>query len=183
MFYCVESMPPGYIDSVKSCRTDMVDLVLETKVYKYMNLDSIGLNSLYYSYFSQHGKMVLFGGVHGKEIILDTVNQIYSLVSSESISGDVFVFNTQNQFKRYKVNTWRYPEYGINKSRLQSVPIGSNEHIVFVDVEFLRRDIYLIEYRNSFMLSPFAIYPYLAEEDLLIEDFEEFINSYRMNDK
>lgn len=53
------------------------------------------------------------------------------------------------------------------------------KYLSHINIEWLSDDIYIINYNNGFGLSPFKILPYLGNDDVLIEDFEAYINSYR----
>mgnify|MGYP000359673034 FL=1 len=49
------------------------------------------------------------------------------------------------------------------------------------NIEWLGEDVYLINYYR--MYTGWKRFPYLEKEDVLIENFEEYINSYRKEKK
>jgi len=180
MYYKFETVPSNLVDSVKSTKTPIVESILQTKVYR--EVDSVDRHRLYYSYYSKNGYLIIFAGLHDKEITLDTLGQIYSFNPREYMPESLFVFETPNVFRKYELSTL-FSDYEARRSKQHKIPINPYEYIVFVTIEWLGDDIYFINYNHSFMMSPFKRFPYLANDDVLIEDFESYINSYRMNEK
>ena len=181
MYYQIETVPSQLIDSIKASTSTYVQHVLQKKVYK--EVDTVDRHRLYYSYFSKNGEYFVFAGLHDKEIVLDTLAKIYSFNPRESMPEALFVFETPNLFRKYELNTWVYPEYKPERSEQHQVPIDPYEYIVHINIEWIGNDIYLINYNSSFMYSPFAIFPYLEKDDVLIQDFEEYLDSYRKEKK
>jgi hypothetical protein len=177
MYYRFESVPSYYIDSIQSTTFQLVYHILQNKVYR--EVDTVDRHRLYYSYFSQNGKLIIFGALHDQEVILDTLDQIYSFDPREVLPEALFVFETPNQFRKYELNTLIYSEYKAERSKQHTIPIDPHEYTLLIDVEWLGDDLYFINYNYSFMYSPFARFPYLEKDDVLIKDFEKFINSYR----
>lgn len=175
MYYRFETVPSDYIDSIKSTTYRFVDRILDEKVYR--DVDTTDRHRLYYSYFSKNGKAIVYAELHDEEVILDTLDKVYSINPGHWVRDELFVFESPYQFTKYKLNTWVYPEYKTERSGRQKVPIDPHEYIVKINVEWLRDDIYLIKYNTN--LSPVGIFPYLANDDVVIEDFDEYINSYR----
>lgn len=178
MYYSLETLPSSIVDSIKSSTVPYVASILQTQVYR--EVDSVDRHRLYYSYFSKNGKLFVFAGIHDKEIILDTLDQVYSINPMESIPAALFVFETPNQFRKY--NVWIHPKYDSRRSRQHKIPIDPYEYISSISIEWLGDDIYLINYNNS-LISPFKRFPYIANDEVLIEDFDSYINSYRKDDK
>lgn len=181
MYYQLETVPLEYIDSVKSSNSPFVDQILQNKVYR--DVDSVDRHRLYYSYFSGNGKFMVFAGIHDQEIVLDTLDKVYSFNPRDLMPEALFVFETPSQFRKYELNHWIYPDYKPERSEQHQVPIDPYEYIVHINVEWIGDDIYFIKYNSSIMYSPFAIFPYLEKDDVLIEDFEEYLNSYRKEKK
>lgn len=180
MYYRFESIPSSLIDSIKSCTTRYVERILQNQVYR--EVDSIDRHRLYYSYFSKNGKFHIFAGIHDKEILLDTLDQVYSFNPRKYIPEVLFVFEKPNEFRKYELQML-YPDYEGVRSRRHKIPIDPYEYIVKIIIEWFGDDIYFINYNNYFMISPFIRFPYLANDDVLIEDFKEYINSYRKERK
>lgn len=177
MYYRLESVPSRFIDSAKSSTSMYVDHVLQNKVYR--DIDTVDRHRLYYSYFTKNGKFIVFAGLHDQEVVLDTLEKIYSFNPRELMPEALFVFETPNQFRKYELNTLIYPEYKAERSDQHKIPIDPHEYTLIINIEWLGDDIYLINYNYSFMYIPFARFPYLANDDVLIEDFEKYINSHR----
>lgn len=177
MYYRLESVPSRYIDSAKSSTSIFVEHLLQNKVYR--DIDKVNRHRLYYSYFTKNGKYMVFAGLHDKEVVLDTLDKVYSFNPREIIPLVLFVFETPIQFRKYELNTLIHPEYKAERSDQHKIPIDPHEYTLLINIEWLGDDIYLINYNYSFMHTPFARFPYLANDDVLIEDFEEFINSHR----
>jgi hypothetical protein len=180
-YYQLETIPSKLIDSVKVSTSTYVKQVLQNKVYR--EVGTVDRHQLYYSYFSKNGEYLIFAGLHDKEVVLDTLDKIYSFNPRELIPEVLFVFETPNLFRKYELDTWVYPEYKPERSERHQVPIDPYEKIVHINIEWIGDDMYLINYNSSFMYSPFAIFPYLEKDDVLIEDFEKYINSYRKEQK
>lgn len=180
-YYRLESIPRNLVNIAASTQEASVQKLLETKIYR--DVDSVDRHRLYYSYFSQNGKIHLFGGIHDKEIVLDTLEQIYSFNPRDVSPEVLFVFNAPNQFKCYELNTWVYPDYKVERSKQHSLPIDPYEYTIGYIIEWFGDDIFFINCNYSFLYSPFARFPYLANDDVLIEDFEEYIKSYRKKEE
>lgn len=177
MNYRFETIPAHDIDSIKTTSFPYIEKVLQNKVYK--DVDTIDRHRLYYSYFSQNGKHIVFAGLHDKEVVLDTLDKIYFFSPRKSIPETLFVFETPNRFRKYNYDSWSDSEHQIQKSKQHTTPIDPHEYIVWITIDWLGDDIYFINYNNSLILDPFARFPYLAKDDVLIEDFEEYLNTYR----
>lgn len=180
MYYKLETLPSSLVDSIKSTTTTFVQSILQTKVYR--EVDSVDRHRLYYSYYSKNGQLHIFGGIHDKEIVLDTIEQIYSFNPREYMPEGLFVFETPNSFRKYELSTL-FSDYEGKRSKRHNIPLDPYEYIVFITIEWLGDDIYFINYNHSFMMSPFKRFPYLANDDVLIGDFESYINSHRKRKK
>ncbi len=99
MYYSFESVPNSMVDSLKSTKMQLVESVLNAKVY--CEVDSINRSRLYYSYFAQNGKYQIFASLHDKEILLDTLAQVYSLNPWKYMPEVLFAFETTNQMRSY----------------------------------------------------------------------------------
>ncbi len=173
VFYRLGSIPQKYIDSIISTPSHHLDQLLDTKIYR--DMDTMDRRVIYYSYFLQQGKYIIFAGLHGKETVLDTLDKIYSFNPTRPEA--LFVFETPTQFSMYKLNPYRFPEISGKQFKKHIIPIDPNEFTLLPNIEWLGEDIYLINYYR--MYEGWRRFPYLEKEDVLIEDFEEFINSYR----
>jgi hypothetical protein len=178
MYYEFNSIPKTKIDSIKTLEINDVENVMRQKIYA--KEDSVIKNQLSYSYFAKNNSYSIIARYQNDEIILDTLNQVYSFELNNEYWQTVFVFETLNSFKCYeKVGL----ENEFKKSKLHEIPIERNEGIVFSNVNWISDDIYFINRNNIFETSPFKIFPYLMKEDILIFDFENYINIHRRNNK
>lgn len=183
-YYQFETVPSNFIATGKSLGSSFVNQVLQKKVYR----ETVTLvhDHFHYSYFSQNGKIHIFAGGNKKEIVLDTLDNIYSFNPRDIVPELLFVFSSPNQFRKYELIvdwTWKSDEFKftIERSNQHIIPIDQHEFISQINIEWLGDDIYFINYNNSFISSPFVRYLYLELDDVVIEDFEKFINSYRKN--
>ena len=177
MFYRLKSIPPKYIDSIISISPNLLDRFLEKKIYR--DVDTIDRRVIFYSYFLQHGKYIIFAGLNGKEAVLDTLDKIYSFNPTKPEA--LFVFETPTQFRMYKLNPYRFPKFSGKQFKKQIIPIDPMEFTRLPNIEWLGEDVYLINYYR--MYTGWKRFPYLEKEDVLIENFEEYINSYRKEKK
>jgi len=174
-YYSFESIPRNRIDSIKSTKVSFVERALNIKVY--CEIDSINQNQLHYSYFSQNGKYQIFASLHGKEILLDTLEQVYSLKPWKIMPEALFVFETPTQMRAYSVITIIGKE--IKRSSKHRIEIDPFEYVAGININWLGGDMYLIGYSNGFTWTPVKRLIYLKNDDVIIDDFEEYINSYR----
>jgi hypothetical protein len=174
-YYSFESIPRDIIDSIKASKSTVVESVLKTKVY--CEVESISRNQLYYSYFSQNGTYQIFASIHDKEILLDTVKRVYSLNPWESIYEVLFVFESPNQMRSYSVMTFFGNE--VKRSKKHRIEIDPYEYIRSINVDWFGDDIFIIDYSNGFGWTPVKRLIYLKKDDVIISDFEEYINSHR----
>jgi hypothetical protein len=179
MYYSFETVPSGMVDSLKSTKMQVVESVLNAKVY--CEVDSINRNRLYYSYFAQNGKYQIFASIHDKEILLDTLEQVYSLNPWKYMPEALFAFETPNQMRSYSVSTFMDNE--VKRSRKHQIDIDPYEYLRSINIDWLGDDIYLIDYSNGFGWTPVKRLIYLENDDVIIDDFEDYINSYRKKEK
>jgi hypothetical protein len=179
MYYSFESIPRNRIDSIKSSKMTFVENVLNTKIY--CEVDSINRNRLYYSYFSQNGTYQIFASIHDKEIILDTLEQVYSFNPWEYMPEALFVFETPNQMRSYAVMTFMDNE--VKRSKKHRIEIDPYEYLRSINIDWLGDDIYIIDYSNGFGWTPVKRLIYLKNDDVIIDDFEDYINSHRKEKK
>ena len=178
-YYRFESIPSDIINNINLTNVESVQELLKTKIYR--DVDTVDRHRLYYSYYSQNGKIHLFAGLHDKEIVLDTLEQVYSFIPRDISPEVLFVFNAPNQFKYYELNTWVYTDYKVERSKQHFLPFDPYEYSVGYIIEWFGDDVFFININcnYSFLYDPFAKFPYLANDDVLIKDFEEYIKSYR----
>lgn len=179
MYYRFESVPIKFIDSIKKITYPYVDLMLQNKVYR--DIDTVDRHRLYYSYFSQNGHYHIFASIHDKEIILDTLEQVYSLNPWVYMPEVLFIFETPNQMRSFTLLD--FMDYEVKSSKKQIIKIDPHEYIKNIEIDWLGEDIYLIDYSDGFGWSPVKRLIYLNNDDILIDDFEDFINSYRKEKK
>jgi len=179
MYYSFETVPTSLIDSIKFPIDLHVQRILDNQVYK--EIDSTDRNRLYYSYFSKNGKYLIFAGIHDKEIILDTLNQVYSFNPMAYFTEILFVFETPDQMRKYSLMTYRDYEY--SRSQKHKIQFDRNEYIVSININWLDDDLYLINYRVGFGWAPVKRLLYLNNEDILIEDFDTYLNTHRNKEK
>lgn len=179
MYYSFESIPRNRIDSIKSAKMTFVENVLNTKIY--CEVDSINRYQLSYSYFSQNGTYQLFASIHDKEIILDTLEQVYSFNPWEYMPEVLFVFETPNQMRSYSVMTFMDNE--VKRSKKHRIEIDPYEYLRSINIDWFGDDIYIIDYSNGFGSTPVKRLIYLNNDDVIIDDFEAYINSHRKEKK
>jgi hypothetical protein len=179
MCYRFESTPSNMIDSVKSSQGTFVELVLKTKVY--CDADSTDSNSLKYSYFSKNGAYQIFASIGDKEIVIDTLKNIYSFNPWKYMPQRLFVFETPNQMRSYSVLPFMDNE--VKRSSKHQIEIDPYEYIKCVNIDWIGDDIYLIDYSDGFGWTPVKRLIYLEKDDVIIDDFEDYINSHRKEKK
>ncbi|WP_066633001.1 hypothetical protein [Labilibacter marinus] len=176
MYYEFNTISKLKIDSIKALKIKDVEQVMQQKVYA--KEGSVTTSQLSYSYFAKNNTYFIFAAHQENEVVLDTLSQIYSINLITDNLQTLFVFETPYSFKSYE-------EVGFDnefkKSKLHKLPIERDEAIVFYNVNWILDDIYFINLIDSFTMSPSKIYPYLLNEDILIPDFENYINSNRRN--
>ena len=176
MYYLIPTIPQSEIYSAIHTGSKDVQDVLARKVYS--ETDTIKHSTVYYSYFAADNKYHLFYGLHGKEIVMDTLNQIYSFYETEYFPQRLFVFEKSNRMRCY-VEKSLFDEYSFKRSTIHDLPIDVFEYTVSIDAKWIGDDIYMINYNNSFMWDPFKRFIYLDEEDVLIVDFDDYIENKR----
>ncbi len=184
------TIPKNLIDSIKRATIEIVEKVLQSRIYQ--DLDQINNNpsfsftgniiffdcSFFYgSYFSQHGKMMPFACIDGNEIILDTLNQIFSIDILYNRNNIVFVFETPNTMRMYR--DFHSSDIEFTKSRIQTISTDPFDGISTIDVKSLDYDLFLISLIRGFDFSPSKKFLYLSEDDLIIDSFDSYIDSYR----
>jgi hypothetical protein len=174
MYYELSTIPKCKIDSISSLKIKNVEKVTGQKIYA--KVDTINNNRISYSYFAQNNSYLIYASVNNNEIVLDTLSQIYSFELNNDYWQSLFVFETPKSFKYYEQEGF---DNEFKKSRLHEMPINEHESIVFFDINWISEDIYFINLLNSFEMSAFRIFPYLKRDDILITDFENYIESYR----
>ncbi len=179
MYYSFESIPGNLIDSIKSTKMTFVESVLKTKVY--CEVDSIDKNRLRYSYFSQNGTYHLFASIHDREILLDTLEQVYSFNPWEYLPEVLFVFERPDQMRSYSVMPFTNSK--ARRSKEHHLEIDPLEFLKSIDIDWLGDDIYLIDYNDGFGLAPVKRFIYLEKDDVIIDDFEDYINSHRKEEE
>ncbi|WP_321322216.1 hypothetical protein [Labilibaculum sp.] len=177
MYYELNTISKLKVDSVKLLELKDVKNILGQKVYA--KGDSLKNNQLSYSYFAKDNRYSIIACYQGEELILDTLNQVYSFAINDEYRQTVFVFETPNSFKCYEKDGFLNE---FKKSKLHDIPVESNDLIVFSNVKWIADDIFLINRNYLFDTSPFKVYPYLMKEDVLITDFEEYIRMHRKNE-
>jgi hypothetical protein len=174
MYYKFQSIPKEVIDSIGKQSVPALNEILEKKVYR--EKDSVDRHQLYYSYFSKGNKYHPFAGIHDKEFVLDTLSQIYSFDTTYDFSQSLFVFESPTKFRQY--NEFGF-EYEFLKSKIHKIPIENYEYITSIDVEWLGDDIFLINYYNGILMSNLKRFLYLKNDDILITNFESYLDSFR----
>jgi len=175
MHYSLESVPQTKIDSIISVHSKDVEKILEQKVYR--ENTPLENQSGNYSYFSKNNKYHVFTHIQDKEVTLDILDQIYSFNVSNGNDNYLFVFVMTNRFRHYKQN-WLSQEF--EKSQMHNLPINEFEYFNSVAVDWLGDDIFIITYKKSFGLSR-SRFIYLQDEDVVIKDFDSYLNSHRKN--
>ncbi len=174
-YYRLKSIPENKINSIAKRASKEIDKVLKNKIYR--EKDSISRYKVYHSYFFKNNKYHIFEGHDNKETIIDSVQQVYSIQSVNEIgSNDLFVFINPNLFMFYIKD---FLEDTYQASNYQKIPIDEFEYINFIDLNLFKDDIYEIDYYNFIGMPPFKRFLYLREDDVLIKDFESYIDSHR----
>ncbi len=189
-YYILNSIPQFLIDSLKHTTPKSVEKILQKRIY--LDLEQINNNPrfsysgniiffddsyFYGSYFSQNGKMMPFICLDETEIILDTLNQIYAINTLFNRENIVFISETPYTFRMYKDFNNSNSEF--YKSGIQTIPIDHSIILSSIDVISLDYDLYLISLIRSIDRSPIKKLLYLSEDDLLIDSFDTYIDSYR----
>ena len=180
MYYLLPTIPQSEIYTALNTHSMDVHDVLARRVYA--ETDTIEYSTVYHSYFALDNKYCVFYGLHNKEVVMDTLNQIYSFYEIKYFPQKLFVFESLNRMRCY-TNKGLFDEYTYKRSSFHELPINEFEYTVFIEAKWIGDDIYLINYNNSFMWDPFRRFIYLDTEDLLIVDFDDYINSYRKETK
>ena len=188
MYYCFESISRNKIDKIKRTKIPFIDSVLTTKIY--CEVDSNVRNQMHYSYFSQNGKYQLFASQNEKEIVLDTLNQIYSLNPHQFFPQVLFAFESPNQMRCYTLlssemsfSVMSFKDIEIKKSKKHQLTIDPFIHIKNINITWDGDDIYFIDFKNSFTITPEKRLIYLEKDDVIIDDFDEYIKSHRKVNK
>lgn len=174
MYYELNTIPKCKTDSIRSLKIMDVEKVIGQKIYA--KVDTTNNSRLSYSYFAENNSYLIYASINNNEIVLDTLNQIYSFDLNNDYWQSIFVFETPKSFKYYEQVGF---DNEFKKSKLHEIPINEHESIVFFDVNWISDDIYFINLHNSFEMFAFKIFPYLTREDVLITDFGNYIKSYR----
>ena len=179
LYYNLASVPRNIIDSVSQVTSGNVNKALENKVYR--EVDSIDHDQLYYSYYSKNNKYFIYAGIDKKEIILDTLTQVYSLNKTQHyFNKPLFVFETPNLIRQY--SQIGLNEYEFQKYKQHEIPFNIDEYgLRSIKVNWIGEDIYLVEYSN-FGITLYKLL-YLKDDDVLISDFESYLNSFRKKEK
>lgn len=175
MYYSFKSIPRNRIDSIKFSKITFVENVLSTKVY--CEVDSNNRNRLYYSYFSQNGTYQIFASIHDKEIVLDTLERVYSFNPWEFMPLALFAFETPNQLRCYAIMP--FIENKVKRSKKHQIEIDPFEYLRSINIDWIGDDIYIIDYSNGHGWTPVKRLIYLKDDDVIIDDFEDYINSHR----
>ena len=181
LYYNLESIPRKIIDSVSQETSGNVNKVLENKVYR--EIDSIDHDQLYYSYYSKGNKYIIYAGIKNKEILLDTLNQVYSLNKVRHyFNNPLFVFETPNLIRQY--SQIGLNEYEFQKYKQHEIPFDlyRQQRLKNIHVKWIGKDIYLITF-NAPWVEPLCKMLYLKDDDVLISDFESYLNSFRNKEK
>lgn len=180
MYYLIPTIPKAEIYTAIHTDSKEVQDVLARKVYA--ETDTIDYSTVYYSYFAVDNKYHVFYGLHGKEIVMDTLNQIYSFYATQYFPQRLFVFEKLNRMRCYFEKD-PFNEYPFERSIIHDLPIDEFEYTSYIDANWMGDDIYVINFNHSFMWNPYKRFIYLDKEDVLIVDFDDYINSYRKEKK
>ncbi len=173
MYYELNTIPKCKIDSIQALKIKDVENVVGHKIYA--QDDTTDNSRLCFSYFAKDNSYLIYASINKKEIVLDTLSQIYSFKLNDDYWQSLFVFETPKSFKYYEQDGF---DDDFKKSRLHEIPI-EDESFVFFNVNWISDDIYFINVGDGIKMSPINIFPYLTKEDVFITDFEEYISSHR----
>ncbi len=162
--YSLKSIPITTIDSIKRISFSIVDEIIKEKVYKEKIIHD--QFSTFYDYYSQNNNYILYVGYNNKEYILDTLEKVYSFIPTYN---GLFAFETYNKFRYFELF-----QSTVFRSLEHVIPIQQNNDKILV--KHLTNDLSYIEYYHFHSK---AIFPYLIYDDVLINDFDSFINTYR----
>lgn len=176
MYYLIPTIPQSEIYSALHANSKVIHDVLARKVYA--ETDTIKNSTVYYSYFALNNKYHVFYGLHGKEVVMDTLNQIYSFYDAQYLPQRLFVFETSNRMRCYAEMSF-FDDYSYKRSIIHNLPIDEFDYIVFIDAKWMGDDIFIINYHNSFMWDPFKRFIYFDKDDVLIVDFDDYLTKKR----
>jgi hypothetical protein len=192
MFYLVNSIPQLEIDSIKKTKDGLVKRILNNKIsLPVLPDDSQDVNTPDFSYFTQNNEYVLiasykhFRSQQYHTVFLDTLSEIcdfgFNLTKNHNSSSEVFLFTSPLEFKYFQYNLFRD---SFTKSILHTLPAEEPPGHYSFFTKKISSDIYIIFYGCCYMYPGFHdMVLYLADDDVLITDFEEYINSHRKKRK
>jgi hypothetical protein len=83
--------------------------------------------------------------------------------------------------RSYSVVT--FMDYEVKRSKEHRIEIDPYEYLRSINIDWLGGDIYIIDYSNGFGSTPVKRLIYLENDDVIIDDFEDYINSHRKEEK
>lgn len=172
--YKIESIDYNVIDSVKKQNSTLVQDIMKNKVYVSPRTEVKDRHRLSVSYFSQNGKYILFDN---DEKIIDTLNQILVLQHTSDLLDYIVVLESSKVLKVYSKSM---PD---NKGYLKSIAhdpkiVKFDDGISDIRLLILNWNSLLIEFCDFLGVYNSMKLIYLREQDILITDLMEFINSH-----
>ena len=165
MYYSLSSVPKNIVDSITLHPNSVVKSILQQKVYRKKYAENA--DQIYYSYFSKGNKYYMFTEIKGEEIIIDTLNQIFSFTFIKDQWKSLFVFETTSRFNYY----FRSDLSGqFKKSKEHNIPIDEFEYVTDIGVEQQEKGIFIISYYKSIFFPEAKKFQYIKHEDALKAD-------------
>lgn len=172
--YKIESIDYSIIDSIKKQHSTFVQDILKNKVYISPSTELEDRDGLNVSYFSQNGKYILFDN---NEKIIDTLNQIIVLKYTSDLIDYVVVLESSKVLKVYSkrwIDNKDYLKSIVHDPKIVRFDHGiSDARLLILDLNSL-----LIEFCDFLSVYNDMKLIYLREEDILITDLMEFIDSH-----
>jgi plasmid maintenance system killer protein len=176
MYYELNTIPKTKIDSICTLKIQSVDEVIGQKIYA--KQDTSVHSRLTYSYYAQNNNYYFYVRQNNYETVLDTLKQIYSFELNNDNWESLFVFETPNSFKYYEYDRFNKE---FTKSKRHEIQKDEHESIVFYNVNWISDDLFFINRSNCFDMSAIKIFPYLSRDDVLIHDFDSYLELKRQD--
>lgn len=176
MFYLLPSVSSEKIEMALNQSHTEVAEILENKIYRELLNGSENLENA--SYFAQNGSIFPFFLVNNNEIILDTLSQIYTLKWIRHYGDQsLFIFEHFDQLRAYTLK-W-LSDLETKRSAIHQIPISQDELFNRISINWAGDDIFYISYQHTMIIHTPLRMIYLLKDDVLIDDFSDYINEHR----
>jgi hypothetical protein len=177
MYYLIPSIPSKNVEGALKQNISLVQNTLANKVYA--STDSIDYSSVYYSYYSVNGRYHIFYGLHGKEVEMDTISDIQEFVESTNFLQPLMILYGSKTIRFYSEKALMIDEYDFTRSKEHNIPENLLDSYRSISIEWLQDDVFMISFNSFAYFSSELRLIYLEKDDVLITDFDYFINTHR----